>query len=337
MSRWLVTQGDRQFTVQDLAELKQLARSGKLGPGDMVQPPGASDWLYASELPELQPLLKQDGGTPDFDDDLGLDKPNRTPAIIAVLVVLLAVAGYGFYHFASKVPEAQNLDLLGEGGLALTEMLVTADPAQVRAEPDGNASTIGSIAKDTKIQLVAKRGEWYQVEHSGTRGWVKVDEVVPAYFFADKETRQDYDPIYNADRYVFVKNASWMQLPDQRRDNITIFQLMMSNKSKFDMTDVILLATIKDKNGKVLETKEVPLEGVVKAYEDTMVGTLAPADDEPESERRLMMESSFQELAEDDQDLQLRWSPGIEVQLESTGFVEANIDLLQVRAVPKQL
>ncbi len=334
MARWLVTQGDRQFTVQDLGELQQLARDGKLGAGDMVQPPGASDWLYASELPELASELQQGGGAHDFYDD-DLPRPNRTPLIIGVLAVLLMVAGYGFFFFAQKVPEAQHLDLFGEGGLQLTEMLVTADPAPLRSQPDG--SSAGSVPKDSKVQLIAKRGEWYQIEHDGKQGWVKVDEVVPAYFFADKETRQDYDPIYNPDRYIFVKNASWMQLPDQRRDNITVFQLMLADKSKFDMTDIILLATIKDKNGNVLETKEVPLEGTVVAYGDTMVGTLAPADDDPEGEPRLMTESSFAELAKDDEDLQLRWSPGIEVQLSTQGFVEANIDMLQVRAVPKQI
>ncbi len=336
MSRWLVTQGDRQFTVQDLGELKQLAQSGKLGAGDMVQPPGASDWLYASELPELKALLQTGGGSPDFDDEI-IVRPNRTPMIIGLLVVLLAVAGYGFYYFAQKVPEAQNLDLLGDGGLGLTEMLVTADPATLRADPAEGASSTGTVDKDSKVQLVAKRGDFYQIEAGGKQGWVKVDEVIPAYFFADSETRQDYDPIYNPDRYVFVKNASWMQLPDQRRDNITVFQLMLANKSKFDMTDIILLATIKDKNGKVLETKEVPLEGTVTSFDDTMLGTLAPADDDREGEPRLMTESSFQKLAEKDEDLQLRWSPGIEVQLESQGFVEANIDMLQVRAVPKQI
>ena len=34
-------------------ELKQLVRDGSVGPGDMIQPPGASDWLYLVELPEL--------------------------------------------------------------------------------------------------------------------------------------------------------------------------------------------------------------------------------------------------------------------------------------------
>lgn len=336
MSRWLVTQGDRQFSVADLGELKKLAEAGKLGPGDMVQPPGATDWLYAAELPELKGALKHAGGGHDHDDDTG-HRPNRTPIIIGVLVVLLAAAGYGFVHFASKVPDAQNLELLGEGGLALTEMLITADPATMRSGPEEGAAAAGSIPKDTKVQLIAKRGKYYQVDHGGQKGWVKVDDVVPAYFFADKETREDYDPIYNSDRYVFVNNASWMQLPDQRRDNITVFQLMLANKSKFDMTDVILLATIKDKNGKVLETAEVPLQGIVPAYSETMLGTLAPPDGDKESLPQLLTETTFQKMAEQDEDLHLRWSPGIEVQLQSQGFVEANIDMLQVRAVPKQL
>ncbi len=335
MSRWLVTQGDRQFSVEDLGELKKLAQSGKLTGGDMVQPPGASDWLYAAELPELKGLLA--ASTRRHDDDDDLPKANRTLPIIGVLVVLLAGAGYGFYHFASKLPDAQNLELLGTGGLGLTEMLVTSDPAMMRAEPNDGASAAGSIPKDSKIELLAKRDKFYQVSFNGTQGWVKVDDVIPAYFFADKETRENYDPIYNADRYVFVKNASWMQLPDQRRDNITVFNLELANKSRFDMTDVILLATIKDKGGKVLETAEVPITGVVKSFDDTMLGTLAPPEGDKESPVQLMTQTSFDELAKEDEELHLRWTPGIEVKLKTEGFVEANIDMLQVRAVPKKI
>ena len=65
MARWLVTQGDHQFSAADLNELKQLAQAGTVGPGDMVQPPGTSDWLYATELPELAGLF----GAQDEDDD----------------------------------------------------------------------------------------------------------------------------------------------------------------------------------------------------------------------------------------------------------------------------
>lgn len=336
MSRWLVNQGDRQITVSDLAELKKMAQGGKLNGGDMVQPPGASDWLYAAELPELKGLL-QGGRRKSEDDEDELPKANRTPALIAVLAVLLAGAGYAFYHFANKLPEAQNLVLLGEGGLALTEMLVTSNPAVLRPEPKDGGTSAGSIPKDSKIQLLAKRGGFYQVEFNGSRGWVKVDDVIPAYYFADKDTRENYDPIYNPDRYVFVRNASWMQMPDQRRDNITVFNLELANKSRFDMTDALLLATIKDKNGKVLETAEVPVEGVIKSFGETMLGTLAPPEGDKTTPPRLMTQSSFDELAKDDEELHLRWSPGIEVKLKTEGFVEANIDLLQVRAVPKKL
>src|SRR5215203_5436441 len=103
MARWLVTQGDQQFSAQDLAELKELAKSGKVGPGDMVQPPGATDWLYASELPEL----------------------------MGILAVLIVVAAAFFYHSATTIPGKDDLHLLGkdQGGLDLTEMLVTASPA----------------------------------------------------------------------------------------------------------------------------------------------------------------------------------------------------------------
>ena len=50
-----------------------------------------------------------------------------------------------------------------------------------------------------------------------------------------------------------------------------------------------------------------------------------------------MTTSSFNDLAKDDPDMQMRWSSGIEVQMDSKGFTEANIDLLQVRAVARKL
>jgi len=171
-----------------------------------------------------------------------------------------------------------------------------------------------------------------------------VNDVVPAYFFADQETRQDYDPIYNPDRYVFVKNSSWMLLPTdpfhpELGGNVTVFSFMLQNKSKFEMTDLRLMATIKDKNDRVLETKEIALEGSVPPYENTSVGTLKPPEDaEPATvESRLMTENELKKQAKEDEDLYLRWTDGIEVQMASEGFVEANIDLLQVRAVAKKL
>ena len=89
MAGWLVTQGDRQFQARDLSELKQLAAAGDLGPSDMVQPPGANDWLYAGELEDLKDLFPSQS-TSTLDDDWEMPQKSRTPAIIvlAILVVL---------------------------------------------------------------------------------------------------------------------------------------------------------------------------------------------------------------------------------------------------------
>ncbi len=335
MARWLVTQRDRQFTAKDLAELKALAQKGEIGPGDLIQPPGASDWLYAIELPELKGLVKRDPNAGDDDLDRKKGIPTGVLAIVALLIT--AGGGYFMYDYAQKLQEV-DLELLGEQGLQLTEMLITAEGgATLYSGPEGDQSS-GTAAKNEKVQLLAKRNTRYSIRTpGGQEGWVKVDDVIPAYYFADKDTRKDYDPIYNPDNYVFVKNASWMQLPDQRKNNVTVFEFLLQNKSKFDMTDVILLATITDKNDKVLETKEVAIEGTIKRFDGTMVGTLQPDKKDKEGVPRLMTTASFNELAKDNEDLQLRWSSGIEVQMESEGFVEANIDLLQIRAVPRKL
>ena len=216
-------------------------------------------------------------------------------------------------------------------------MLVTAEGVQVRSEPEGG-STVGSVAKNDKVQLLAKRGDAYRIRTAaGAEGWVQVDQVVPAYFFTDQETREDYDPLYNPDQYVFVKNASWMQMPNQKADNITIFNFQLQNKSKFDMENIVLLATIKDKNGKELEKAEIHIEGKLKRFEAAMVGMLRPADDDEEGEARLLTETTFQEMLKDDPDLQLRWVDSIEVVMESEDFEQASVDLLEVRAIPKKL
>ena len=66
MARWLVNQKDRQFAAQDLDELMSLAESGEVGPYDMIQPPGATDWLYVCEVDGLKELARD---TAEEDED----------------------------------------------------------------------------------------------------------------------------------------------------------------------------------------------------------------------------------------------------------------------------
>jgi hypothetical protein len=332
MSRWLVSQGDRQFAAKDLDELKSLAKSGKLAATDMIQPPGAADWLYASEIPDLKGSFTSNRSTM-LDDVDAPSAPSalRTPVMILFGLITLGAAYVG-YDFYKQIPTHDQLDLLGDGGLAMTQLLVTFPDAPVLSKPDGD--TVGTLTKDSTLDMLGKRGVWYHIQSAdGVKGYVKNDHVIPGYLFGGKEAREDFDPLYNPDRYVFVENSSWLQL-DQRKSNLTVFQFLLQNKSKFVMTDVILKATIKDKNDKVLDTVEIPIEGVVPRHEAVMVGTLAPPDNDKKAPKRLMTSQLFKELAKEDEELNLRWSEGVEIEMKVKGFAEAEIDILEVRAVP---
>ncbi|MBK8181033.1 MAG: DUF4339 domain-containing protein [Planctomycetes bacterium] len=335
MARWRVGQGNQQFTAEDLAELQRFARQGKLGPGDLIQPPGASDWLYATELPELNSHLKQ--APPGFDVD---HRPRKggNGVIIALLLLGIAGAGYGIYHTASMIPKADELELLGDR-LKLSEMLVTADPsAQVLSQPTDGASASGTAAKDSKVQLMAKRGPWYRIQTAdAVDGWVKVDEVIPAYLFADAETRQDYDPIYNPDRYVSVKNASWMQLPDQQRNNVTVFQFMLTNASKFTMTDVKLLVTVRDNKGTVLETREIGIEGIVAPARTRWSARSRPTRRTRRTCRACTPTRPSWRCRRRTRTWPCAGRRASRSPWESKDFEKANVDLLEVRAIPKEI
>jgi len=342
MSRWLVTQDNAQFSVEGLDELCRLASSGELDEGDMVQCPGATDWQYASEVPELSRFFGA-GGTLDDDDDLDWH-PRRfgglgvvgSVAIGAVLVAVIAVGALSMAFFYSRMPTEQDKQLIGgESGLTYSQMLVTNPKTPLLDTPDDKGKTVLSLAKDTKLELLAKRGDFYKARTpSGQEGWVTVHQVVPMYLYGGGEVMAKYDPLYNPDRYVTVKNASWLQL-DQKNSQLTVFRFMIDNQSRYAMTDLVLLAVIKDSKGNELERVEIPVEGTIPPSDSSMVGTLAPEDkSDPDAKPRSITEYTFSKLAESDPDLALLYSDGVEVEMSTQDFTEADIDLLQVRAIP---
>ncbi|MDP6933103.1 MAG: hypothetical protein QGG40_09310, partial [Myxococcota bacterium] len=115
MPRWLVTQGDHQFAAQDLTELKKLASDGRIGAGDMIQPPGASDWLYATEIPELKDLLQSTGDDSSLDDDFERPARGKAPLLVFLLAILVGGA-YFAQHYVAEIRANSDLSLLGEQG-----------------------------------------------------------------------------------------------------------------------------------------------------------------------------------------------------------------------------
>jgi hypothetical protein len=360
MAQWLVMQGNTKFPVEGLAELETLARRGSLKSGDMIQPPGTTDWLYVTDVPELRQILERNA-THD-DDDEGRAPMFSGTALAAGagllglgLLGVIVVGGGIMLYFAGQM-RGSGGRLIGDGGLAFSEMIVTSEGSGLRAEPADAARITTSVDKDSTLELMSKRGSFYRARTSGgAEGWIPTTHVIPMYQLGGIDVRQEYDPLYNPDRYVEVGNARWMQLPAEKPGpmqltNVTAFEFMISNESSYAMTDLKIQATIKDAQGHELEKVEIPVEGILPADGDSFVGTLsaeveggrgkgkgkARAGDPPIAPDRVMTTWSFEQMAADDPDLQLRWTSGVEVEMKTATFTSAEIDVIELRAVPDE-
>ncbi len=348
MAQWLVTQGSHQFGVESYAELESMARRGDLSSGDMVQPPGSTDWLYVNEVPELAQIVARRRTVEDAPAPARAGGTAILGVLGAVLVGLIVVGGGLMLYLARQIPEGDE-GLIGEGGLTYSQMIVTEQGTGLRDEPSEGGRITHALTKDEVLELLAKRDDFYRARtEAGAEGWIPIHHVIPMYQLGGIEVREELDPLYNPDRYVDVANARWMQLPaDPKRpleglSNVTVFEFMISNQSPYTMTDLVLLATIKDAKGHEVEKVELPVEGTIGPKESTMVGTLAPpegganevGDDEHAPEARVLTSSTFDEMATSDPELQLRWTSGIEVAMATQEFTNAEIDILELRAVP---
>lgn len=334
MARWLVTRNDTQFAVGGLGELRELARAGRLAAGDMVQPPGTTGWLYASEIPELRDSL-QPGADVVSDDGPG-GRSGGSALNVIIGLVLVAAIGYGgtqIYQNYSSIPDPEHkADIRAR--LRFSEMVVTVPNALLRAEPKADAPQVAEAPKDSVLELLAKRGDFYKArDKGGKEGWIELRSVLPMYMLGGGEVRKEMDPLYNPDRYLDVANASWMQLPEAKDKKVTVFSFLLENESKYDMTDLVMVARIKDSKGHELDQVEFRVEGVVPGSSDTMVGTMV---DPATKSKRLITQVSFAEMAAADQKLQLQYEEGVEVRMEREDFNEASIDIVEVRAVPKE-
>lgn len=339
MSQWLITQGNNQFSVNGLADLEAMARKGDLKSGDMIQPPGASDWMYAAEVPQLAAIFGEGGA----DDDLDMPKKGNLGMILgAGLAGVVLLFGGAAAYFAQNLPQGNEV-LIGEGGLSYSQMLVTDQGQSLLAEADERSRATTSLKKDEVLDLLSKRGDYYRARtRGGAEGWIKESAVIPMYQLGGEDVRAEYDPLYNPDRYVEVANASWQQLPPEKprrgasedEGMITAFNFNLWNSSKYTMTDIVLQATLKDAKGAEIDTIEFSIEGEIPGERGTMVGTLKPPEDEEDGESRLLTAYSFGVMSKDDPELMLRYVDGVEVQLEAQDFTNAAIDIVELRAVP---
>lgn len=341
-SQWRVTQGDNQFSVESLDKLAEMARKGTVEAGDMIQPPGASDWIYALEIEQLASIFPDDDSE-ELDYKPGGAMKSVLPLVTLGFLMLVIVAGsISIAVLIQYLPDGDER-LIGDGGLSYSQMLVVSEGMTLQSEPEGDAKAFAgvSVPKDSILELLARRGDFYKAQtQSGETGWIPVNAVIPMYTLGNDRVQAKYDPLYNPARYVNVVNASWMEMPNpdpkapETDEKITIFHFMFSNTAGYDMTDLRIAATIKDAKGSTIDTVEIAVEGVIPANGKTMVGTLKPAADDEEGGLKMLTQHTFEKMSINVPELQERWSAGLEVPMTVADFDNANVDIVELRAIP---
>lgn len=260
---WRITRGDQQFTVKDVAELKLMGVGGKIHGGDLIQPPGSGEWLYATEVSELKGLIKI---TKVDEDDIDFVKPgsgNAMRALLGLLAVAIIVVGFGvLYYIYTNAPDSTDQALFGDSPNALGPLdALATEYATLLAEPDGRAAQVGEVKKDSRVKMLRKLGDFYEVEGpSGQVGWLGIGQVVPGYKFK-QELSDKYDPLFNPDRYLQMANYSWVPRDDPKLPReLTDMMFQLANPTEYGMQGVILKITFMDGSDNVIDTVnyEVP-------------------------------------------------------------------------------
>jgi hypothetical protein len=302
------------FTAKDVAELKLMAVGGKIEAGDLVQPPGRTDWLYASEVGELKGLIK----FKPVDENLYIQKrPTQWFKRLVLLVGLLSV-GLGFsalYQGFQARPDISETALFGDhdGALEPLEALATQH-ATVLAEPDSGAAEVGEMLKDARVRLISKKGDFYEVELAdGKKGFVGTRQVVPAYLFS-QELMDKYDPLFNPDQYLQLLNYSWVPSgePDDP-ETLTHLMFEIQNPTDYGMTGVTLKVTFEDGQGSQLGIKNIEIPRLLPPDEELFLSNIEVDiewDEETAAEvkifgARALLPDEYEKLkAEEDERLQ---------------------------------
>lgn len=266
---WRITRGDQQFTVGDVAELKLKAAGGKIHPSDLIQPPGGTEWLYATEVPELQGLVKVKP-QPVGDEEWISRRRGRSGGILRTISGLLAagivVLGFaGLYIMYTSAPDPEDFRLFSgkDGGMGPLSALAT-ESASLLQEPDGRSAKIGVVEKDDRVELIRKLGDFFEVETGkGQVGWVGKGQIIPGYMF-DQTMADKYDPLFYPDTYLMLANYAWTPVGEEDSpETLTEMAYTLENPTEYGMQGVILHVTFYDGADRVMGVRDFEVTRLV--------------------------------------------------------------------------
>jgi hypothetical protein len=128
------------------------------------------------------------------------------------------------------------------------------------AQPDSSAAKIGEVKGNEVVELLQKKGDFYEAKTASGTGWLGTSQVLPGYMFS-QVLKERYDPKFNPNAYVQMANYSWTPSgePDQP-ETMTNMLFHLVNPTAYGMAGIVLRITFFDGDDKLIATKdfEVP-------------------------------------------------------------------------------
>jgi len=250
-SPWRITRGDQQFTVKDVAELKLMAAGSKIESSDLIQCPGGTEWLYATEVIELSGLIKIKPLTDDDDLEFGRKRgssPFMRKLAAILTVAMLGAAFFGLYYIYDHRPDPESTKLFGggEGDLDPLEALATENAALL-GEPDGAADQVGVVKSNSRVELHDRQGDFFKVTTAaGETGWVGTKQVAPGYLF-DATSHERWEPFFYPEDYIVIQPLSWTNRDeDDKSETLTDMLFAINNPTDFGISNMIVEITFVD-------------------------------------------------------------------------------------------
>jgi hypothetical protein len=291
MSRWLVTHGEQQFSAADLEELKTMAADRRLKPADLVQPPGANDWIYALELPELKAAFPR--GADRDDDDYDIQRSSRIPRpVIAIVLIIITMVGVAAMWKFKGIIDGGDWD---DGRAGTAQLNADVD---VRSEPSAReGKVIAELDKGDVVDVELKHmnqsdGNWLLVESGSTKGWIPAASAPPNFLF-DRDDREQKEALYYPEKYVGAElvaaseKMSDLNFGRGASKYVRIQKLYLKNSSAFEMVDVIVsISAVSVETGKVIDSFKIPIQKPLPANTEKLpVGGVYPPFEAPEDFR----------------------------------------------------
>jgi hypothetical protein len=247
-SPWRITRGDQQFTVKDVAELKLMAAGSKIESSDLIQRPGGTEWLYATEVTELDGLIKLK--PLEDEDDLEFGRKRGASPFVrklarALTFVLLILAFAGLYYIYDNRPNPEDTKLFGSGTSTLEPLEALAvENAALLGQPDGSANQVGVVKANSRVELQDRQGDFFKVQtKSGETGWLGTGQVAPGYLF-DSTAHERWEPFFYPADYIIIQPLSWTNRDeDDKPETLTDMLFAINNPTDFGISNMIVEIT----------------------------------------------------------------------------------------------